>query len=109
MKNCDLFRNENEYPSFPAAQAVERLRQALRFRTVSYVDTSRICYDQFDALRAFLRESYPAVMEAGTYEEIGRSLLITIPGSDASLRPALFMAHQDVVPVVPGTQGDWLH
>ncbi len=36
-------------------------------------------------------------------------LLITLPGGDSRLRPALFMAHQDVVPVIPGTEGKWLH
>ena len=36
-------------------------------------------------------------------------MLITIPGSDASLRPCLYMSHQDVVPVVEGTEQDWTH
>jgi carboxypeptidase PM20D1 len=30
-------------------------------------------------------------------------------GSDASLKPALFMSHTDVVPVEPGTEGEWTH
>ncbi len=109
MKNADLFRHEGDYPSFPAEAAVERLRGAIRFETTSYVDTGRIRYDQFDALHAFLRESYPAVAAAAKWEEIGHSLLIAIPGTRKDLRPALFMAHQDVVPVVPGTEGNWKH
>ena len=109
MKNADLFRNEGDYASFPADAAVERLRWAIRFRTTSYVDVSRVDGSQFDALHDFLRAAYPAVMAAGSCETIGRSLLVTLPGSDPALRPALFMAHQDVVPVVPGTEKDWKH
>ena len=49
-------------------------------------------------------------MAAGTFEVIGHhSLLITLPGSDPALRPCLFMSHQDVVPVVEGTEDDWTH
>lgn len=49
-------------------------------------------------------------MRVGTFERIGHhAVLITIPGSDASLRPCLYMSHQDVVPVVEGTEQDWTH
>ena len=109
MKNADLFRCENEYWDFDAEGAVSRLSRAIAFDTTSYVDTARIRYEQFDALHGFLRASYPHVMAAGRFEEIGHSILITLPGVDSRLRPALFMAHQDVVPVLPGTEGKWLH
>ncbi len=29
------------------------------------------------------------------------------PGSDAQAAPIALMAHQDVVPIAPGTEGDW--
>lgn len=109
MKNADLFRHEDDYGDFDRAAAVERLRSALRFDTTGYVDTTRIRYEYFDAFHDFLKAAYPHVMAAGTWEDIGHSILITLPGSNEGLRPALFMAHQDVVPVVPGTEGDWLH
>ena len=49
-------------------------------------------------------------MRVGTFARIGHhAVLITIPGSDASLRPCLYMSHQDVVPVVEGTEQDWTH
>lgn len=55
-------------------------------------------------------EEYPNIMRVGTFERIGHhAVLITIPGSDASLRPCLYMSHQDVVPVVEGTEQDWTH
>ena len=109
MKNADLFRHETDYPDFPTQAAVEHLRGALRFDTTGYMDTSRIRYDQFDSLHAFLRESYPRVFAAADCRQVGHSLLLRLPGSDETLRPGLLMAHQDVVPVVSGTEGNWLH
>lgn len=109
MKNADLFRNETDYEDLDYDGAARRLSLAVRIPTVSYVDTARIDGAAFDALHRLLRESYPRVMAAGRFEEIGRSILITLPGTDGTLRPALFMAHQDVVPVQPGTEEDWRH
>lgn len=37
------------------------------------------------------------------------SYLLTWQGSDASLAPALFISHVDVVPVTKGTEQDWKH
>ena len=109
MKNTDFFIHEGDYPDLDAEGAVRRLSRALQFETTSYVDTSRIRYDQFDALHAFLKAAYPRVMAPQNVETVGHSLLITLPGSDPALKPALFMAHQDVVPVVPGTEANWRH
>ena len=104
-----FFAHEDDYPELDAPGAVERLAEAIRCKTTSYVDTSLIDYGEFDRLHGLIRRSFPRVMGAASVEEIGHSLLITIPGSDPSLPPALLMAHQDVVPVVPGTEGDWTY
>lgn len=111
-QGTDVYRylvNEGDYPDLPAEAAIEHLSKALQCRTVSSVDVSEIDYGELDRLHELIRASYPHVMAAGTYEEVGHSLLITIPGTDPSLRPIQLMAHQDVVPVVPGTEGDWTH
>src|SRR5678816_3650729 len=42
-------------------------------------------------------------------ELASRTLVYTWPGSDPSLAPVVLMAHQDVVPVTPGTEGAWKH
>ncbi len=109
MAIADLFAHESDYPDFPSDSAIGHLRQALRFPTVSYIDTSKMHYAAFDDFHRFLRESYPHILERCIWEDVGHSLLLQIPGSDPSLRPALFMAHQDVVPVKPGTEKNWLH
>ena len=101
----DFFVNESAYADLDIDGAAARLSAAIQCRTVSD------CADDapFAAIHALIRESYPHVMAAGSFELVGRSVLISIPGSDPALRPALFMSHLDVVPVVAGTENDWTH
>ena len=109
MTNAELFAHESDYPDFPSECAVEHLRNALRFPTVSHLNTSKTDYSAFDAFHLFLRVSYPHIVSACVWETIGHSLLLKLPGSTPSLRPALFMAHQDVVPIKSGTEKNWQH
>ena len=105
----DYFAGEDRYPALDAAGAVSRLAEAVRCRTVNAPDPAETDFGEFEKLQALMQRSYPAVMAAGSFELIGHSVLITIPGSDASLRPSLYMSHQDVVPVVRGTEENWTH
>ena len=109
MKNLfDYYACEDAYPDLDAEAAVSHLSAAIRCRTVNFADHSRTDFSEFDKLQALMRAGYPHVMAAGSFETIGHAVLITIPGSDPSLRPCLYMSHQDVVPIVAGTEGDWL-
>ncbi|WP_273383436.1 M20/M25/M40 family metallo-hydrolase [Enorma phocaeensis] len=108
---CACFRyldNEEAYPDLNANGAIEHLRAAIRCETVN-TDPEKTDFSQFDKLHELMRSSYPHVMEAGTFEIVQHSVLITIPGSDPALKPLLLMAHQDVVPVVAGTEDSWEH
>jgi len=88
--------------------AVGRLSKAVTFKTVSYQDPAQSDASQFEGLHAFMAEAYPKVHAALKLEKVGaQSLLYTWTGSDASLKPIVMMAHQDVVPVVPGTEANW--
>ena len=109
MNVYDLYINEKEYADLKSEEAVRHLSEAIQINTTSYMDTSKIDYAAFDHFHAKMKEWYPCIMKYGEYREIDYSVLIRIPGSDPSLKPALFMAHQDVVPVVEGTEEDWLH
>ena len=103
----DYYTGEERYPELDAAGAVSRLSEAVRCRTVN--NPCENDFAEFDKLQALMRSSYPSVMAAGSFELIGHAVLITIPGSDPALRPALYMSHQDVVPVVRGTENNWSH
>ena len=109
MSVFERYINEQDYPDLNSDQAVEHLSGAVRINTTSYMDASLIDYSQLDRLHQKLKEWYPAVLKYGDFKKIGHSILIRIEGSDSSLKPALFMAHQDVVPVVKGTENDWIH
>jgi len=102
----DYFINEDRYPDLDADGAVSRLAQAIRCVTVNN-GAEKASDGEFLKLQEIIRTSFPNIMSMGSFELIGRSVLITIPGSDSSLLPSLYMSHQDVVPVVRGTENDW--
>ena len=88
--------------------AAESLAVAIRARTISSRTDPAQNADQFAALQAHLAARYPKVHATLKREVVGGlSLLYTWPGSDASLKAIAVMAHQDVVPIAPGTEGDW--
>lgn len=88
--------------------AADRLADAVRFKTVSSESDPGANGDQFVALHDFLRRSYPKLHEVLKVESVGNhALLYTWQGSDTNAKPIALMAHQDVVPIAPGTEGDW--
>lgn len=92
------------------ARASERLAQAIRFKTISQDGGTAASPEQLLALHRHLQQSFPKVHSILNKEVIGDySLLYTWKGSDASLQPALLMAHMDVVPVEPATETQWTH
>ncbi len=95
---------------FDVEAAAERLSRAVAFKTVSYQDPAEFDGAEFDALHAFMVDSFPRVHATLKREVVAQwSLLYTWPGADSSLPPIVLMAHLDVVPVVPGTESDWEH
>lgn len=99
----DYFANEEQYPDFDGAAAVERLSEAVRCRTVTAAPED----GAFGRLHGLIKAGFPLIMARGSFELLRNAVLITINGSDPSLKPALFMSHLDVVPVVAGTENDW--
>lgn len=90
------------------AKAAEHLSRAITFKTISHQDPARTDVSAFTGLHAALGEMFPKVHQALGREIVGeRSLLYTWKGKDAGRPPILLMAHQDVVPVEPGTEGEW--
>src|SRR5438093_217598 len=91
-------------------RVAEHLAAAIRFRTVSHQDPAEDDRAQFAGLRALLARTYPKVHRSLVRELVnGDGLLYTWKGADASAKPVLLMAHQDVVPVEPGTEATWAH
>ena len=64
-------------------QMARRLAEALRFKTVSYRQTSDFDREEFLGLHAFLEETFPQIHSVLRKEVIGKySLLYTWPGRD---------------------------
>jgi carboxypeptidase PM20D1 len=92
------------------AAAAQHLSQAVQIQTVSHQDPAEDQPAEWARLHDFLAASYPAAHAAMTREIVGKNTLVyTWKGSDTSLAPIVLMAHQDVVPVTPGTEKDWKH
>ena len=88
--------------------AARRLGEAVAIRTVSFSPALPPAAEEFRKLHAFLETSFPKAHAVLKREIVGGlSLLYTWPGRDAGAKPAMLMAHQDVVPIAPGTDGDW--
>lgn len=102
------FANEDDYPGLDHGAAARRLAAALSLKTV-YATPETTDFAPFDALYRLIADSYPHIASFGAMERIGHSILITVTGTEPKLPAALFLAHQDVVDVVPGTEAEWEH
>lgn len=95
-------------PAYDLDAAVRHLSEAAQIRTISNQDPAANEVAEWDRLHAWLASTYPAGHGAMQRTILpNRTLVYHWPGSDASLAPVILMAHQDVVPVTPGTEGDW--
>jgi carboxypeptidase PM20D1 len=92
------------------AAAAQSLAAAVRARTVSGLLDVPASDAAFAALQAHLQQRYPLVHGKLERERVGaHTLLYTWKGSDTAARPIALMAHQDVVPIAPGTESQWKH
>jgi carboxypeptidase PM20D1 len=90
------------------AQVADKLSGAIRLRTISVLDQPDANGAEFLKLHAYLQQRFPRVHASLQREVVGKySLLYTWKGSDPQARPVMFLAHQDVVPISPGTEGQW--
>jgi carboxypeptidase PM20D1 len=91
--------------------AVARLSKAVQFPTISNQDRNDFDTKAFSDYHQFLVEAYPNVHKTLKRGVLGDprpySLLYTWKGKDPSLPPALFYAHEDVVPVPDDSRDQW--
>lgn len=100
-----------DLPEVDAMAAAERLARAVRIPSISPREDAPDRPQRVQALRDLHRQleaDFPRVHQALRHEAIADlSLLYHWPGTDPDLAPILLTAHLDVVPVEPGTEGDW--
>jgi len=96
---------------------VDLLASGVKFLTISNQGRKDFDEEAFKDRQAFLEKTYPLAHKTLKREVIGDprkySLLYTWTGTrhrldgDAASAPIVLMGHQDVVPVVPGTEKQW--
>lgn len=88
----------------------KNLSDAIKIKTISNVDESKVDWAAFDELHALFEERYPLIHKTLKKEVVGKaSLLYTWEGKNPDLDPIALLGHQDVVPVSAGTEQDWEH
>jgi len=93
-----------------SAKVADHLSAALQFQTVSYDDPAKRDREAFLGLARHLEATYPKVHSTLTREAVADySLLYTWKGREPAQKPLLLMAHEDVVPVEPGTESRWTY
>lgn len=93
-----------------AQSAALHLSQVIRFPTISHESADDDDPQVFSYLHTYLREAYPRLHAELGSERVGpASLLYRWTGEQPGLPPVVLMAHQDVVPVEPGTEEKWTH
>ncbi len=91
-----------------AKSASQRLSDAIKISTISYENNADFKGAEFLKFHIYLERSFPQLHKALKKEVINKySLLYTWPGRDLKLKPAVFIAHMDVVPVEEKTIKEW--
>lgn len=90
--------------------ALNRLSQAIKIKTISYDDPKKVNHQAFIDFHHHLAASFPLVHQQANKTIINDySLIFHLKGQNPALKPALFLAHMDVVPVDANTLNQWQH
>ncbi|AOA64649.1 Carboxypeptidase S [Komagataella phaffii CBS 7435] len=99
-------------PSFRIASA-QKLSKAVQIDTQVFDEQLDVAQDpevwtKFVKFHEYLEATFPTVYSQLKVDKINTyGLVFTWEGSDPSLKPLMFLAHQDVVPVQKDTLQDW--
>lgn len=86
----------------------ENLSKAIQCKTVSYRESERVDWEEFNKFHKFLDEAYPLIAKTLEKEIVPpANLLYRWKGTRSDLEPIALLAHQDVVPISEGTEDDW--
>ena len=89
-------------------RAAKRLSGAVQLPTITASDPEKAERAPFEQFIYYLEQSYPSAHAVLKREIVNNySLLYRWKGREEGLKPVLFMAHSDVVPVEEGTEKDW--
>jgi Gly-Xaa carboxypeptidase len=95
-------------------KSIARLSGAVQIPTETFDYMGKVGkdprWDIFGLFAAYLEKTFPLVHSTLQLDKINTpGLLYTWAGTDATLKPTLLMAHQDVVPVPESTVNQWTY
>ena len=89
-------------------QSIDNLSEAIRFKTISNADNSKVNWQEFDKYISFIEKTYPVVDSVLRKKMINKySFLYKWEGTNSNLKPAVLIAHYDVVPADSGSLSEW--
>ncbi|MBL4616396.1 MAG: M20 family peptidase [Robiginitomaculum sp.] len=92
-----------------SAELATNLSQSIRFKTVSNQDPQLFDLNEFIAFQNWLQQTYPDFYAVVKTQMLAGSTQLNIwQGSDQSLSPVVFLAHQDVVPADETANSGWI-
>lgn len=87
---------------------VTHLQKAIRFKTISYDDPTKMDSSAFYGFQSFLVSAYPLVFSKMEVEKVNTfGLILHWKGKSTTAKPVILMAHQDVVPIEEATKSNW--
>ncbi len=96
-----------EFVDIDEQAAAERLAAAIQLPTLSFQEFENNGA-VFEELAALMERRFPLVHQSLSRQKVNQySLLYRWPGRDASLKPAAFLAHLDVVPAESDSLDRW--
>lgn len=105
-----LFSNNSAFPAYPKqtpnrdTAALQRLATSLQFKTITYDDNINglVKMAELTRFHSWIKKQYPLCWEYGHASIINKgSLMFEFMGKNQHLKPAVFLAHLDVVPANP--------
>lgn len=108
FKSKQLSVEVQSAPEIPSL-ALQHFQEAVKYKTISYDDPSRLDAAAFLDFHKFLETTYPLIHSTLSREQVaaGYSLLYKWQGTSTTLAPIILMAHQDVVPIEEETKSMW--
>lgn len=111
LSELDEYLNSDEFLSI----SVERLSGAIQIDTTSEswwqdLPGKDPVWEHMSQLREYLTKTFPLIHRHLVLDRVNEhGLIYTWKGTNLSLKPSLFLAHQDVVPVPAETISEWTY
>jgi carboxypeptidase PM20D1 len=115
IRTLSLHRREKnvepvENIKFDESQIAQHLSDTIRCQTISNQENLESDLAPLLQLHEVLKKNYPLLNKTLTKQVINRySLIYKWPGKNHNLKPILFAAHLDVVPVDKDSEKQWTH